>query len=66
MHEFEEMKKQELVQQYNDQNKLIDQYKGEVLSLNDALRKRAEDVRVKNSNTVRQESMHLETLKTAE
>jgi len=66
MHEFEEMKKNELVQQYNNQNKLIELYKGELLNNNDALRRRAEDVRVKNSNTVRQESMHLETLKTAE
>jgi len=66
MHEFEEMKKNELVQQYNAQNNLIDQYKQEVHSSNQQLRKHADDVRVKNSNTVRQENMHLETLKTAE
>lgn len=45
---------------------LIERYKDEVDTNNTQLRKHADEVRVKSSNLVRQESMHLETLKTAE
>lgn len=35
MHEFEEMKRNELVNQYNNQNVIIDHYKDEVANNND-------------------------------
>jgi len=65
MKEFDHMKKQELIEQYNKQSELIEQYRKECHENNEQLRDYAEQYRVKNSNEVRQEKMNLETLKTA-
>jgi len=65
MQEFEEMKRQELRDQYEGQNKLIRDYKSHVAEENEQLRVNSESMRVSQSNEVRGEQMNLETVKTA-
>jgi hypothetical protein len=58
MAEFEEMKRHELVNQYNEQSNLIDKFKKDVNINNEKLRENAKNTRIKNNNEVRREQMH--------
>jgi len=65
MNELVEMKKNEQIGLLDTQNDNIDEHKIEKQINNDNFRKRADIIRVQNSNEVRTEKMNLETAITA-
>lgn len=65
MQEFEEMKRNEVKQMFDNQVDLIDKFKVEQSKNFDQIRERAENIKVTTSNAVRAERMNLELAKTA-
>lgn len=65
MKEFEEMKKQEKLEEFERQADMIKQFKQESQEIHDNTVKRSEQMRVNSSNQVIKEKMSLETAKTA-
>jgi len=64
MCEFEEMKRNELKQQLDDQKALVNNYKEEQAKNFQNVVKRAEQIKVTTTNAVRTEKMSLELAKT--
>lgn len=64
MCEFEEMKRNELKQQLDDQKALVSDYKVEQAKNFENVVKRANQIKVSTTNAVRTEKMNLELAKT--
>jgi len=65
MKEFEEMKRQEQLDEFEHQEEFICQFKMESKQIHDDTVKRAEQQRINSSNAVQMERMSLENVKTA-
>lgn len=65
MQEFEELKRNEIKQMFDNQVDLIGKFKVEQAKNFEQIRERAENIKVKNDNAVRAEKMNLELAKTA-
>lgn len=65
MKEFEEMKRQEQLDEFEHQEEFICQFKMESKQIHDDTVKRAEQQRINSTNAVQMERMSLENVKTA-
>lgn len=65
MKEFEEMKKQEQLDEFEHQAEYISQFKEESRQIHDNIVEKAEQQRINSSNAVQMERMALENVKTA-
>jgi len=65
MQEFEEMKRNEILNKFDDEKQLISKYQVEQEQEFENIRDRAKNIKVTTDNAVRQERMNLELAKTA-